>query len=114
MSQTKDFKNILADAGISILEREEARSGGSAFVAYMVDDHWIHVEFMAPNMAESILRLPVNTQSKLFSLLVQFVPNVGDQFRLTNTEGDDRKERGARIIRVAPDNPKDVSLFVTR
>ncbi len=109
----QDLKEVMAATGISEQQREEARSGESVFLAYTVNGRTVHVELTAPNMTDSLLRLPVELQTSLFAFLVNFVPNVGDHFRLTDNHGD-KKGRGVRIIRILAEKPEDISLLVTR
>ena len=110
----KDLKEAMVSAGISEEQREEARSGESAFLAYMVNGRTVHVELTAPNMTDSLLRLPVELQTRMFAFLVNFVPNVGDHFRLTDGHSGDKKGRGVRIVRILAEKPEDISLLVTR
>lgn len=114
MDNVKDLKEVMAAAGISDKERNDARSGESAYVAYQVNGRAVHVELTAPNMTESLLRLPVELQTRIFACLVNFVPNVGDHFRMTNDHYGDNKGRGVRIVRILADKPEDISLLVTR
>jgi len=110
----KDVKELMAEAGINEEQVDAARSTESVFLSYTINGRPVHVEIIAPNLAETLLKLPTSTQASLIAVVLNFVPEVGDHEVLVDDHGNGKKHRGARIIRIRSDSDEEINLLITR
>lgn len=111
---TKDVKELMTAAGVNEDQVDAARSTDSMFLSYVINGRPVHVEIIAPNLAETLLRLPTDTQASMIAVALYFVPEVGDHEVLVDDHGNGKKHRGARIIRIRSDRDEEINLLITR
>ncbi len=102
---------LMEEIGISKEEADNIPKDVSQYLEYDVDGdgELLYVEICAPNLCVSLLAMPVSDQKKFFGALLKRVPEVGDQLIIT-----DRKQRGARVVRMKGVPPAANNLLLTR
>jgi hypothetical protein len=110
----KDVKELMAEAGVNEELVDAARTTDSVFLSYVINGRPVHVEIIAPNLAETLLKLPTSTQASMIAVALNFVPEVGDHEVLVDDHGNGKKHRGARIIRIRSDSDEEINLLITR
>jgi hypothetical protein len=110
----KDVKELMQEAGITEEQVDAARSTESMFLFYQINGRPVHVEIIAPNLAEAMLKLPADKQSNLIAVMLNLVPEVGDHEVLVDDHGSGKKHRGARVIRMRSDREEDINILITR
>lgn len=111
---SKDVKELMEEAGITQDHLDAARSTESAFLHYLIHGRPVFVEVIAPNLVETLLQLPYDDQAKFMAVILNLVPDVGDQEVIVDDHGDGKKRRGARVIRMKSERDKFINLLITR
>ncbi len=110
----KEVKELMRQAGITEEQVDAARTTESVFLSYQINGRHVHVEIIAPNLAEAMLKLPTCKQSNLIAVTLNLVPEVGDYEVLVDDHGNGKKHRGARVIRMRSDREEDINILITR
>lgn len=107
------IQRLMEMSKITEQEMVDARDTEGKFVSHSINGRAVHVEIMAPNIADVLLGLSTANQLKLFTAMLNLVPNVGDQDVITDDRGD-KKSRAARVIRTRCESPEGIGLLITR
>lgn len=109
---TTDIKNILRQVGLTSDYIDAATESESIYLAYDIGTP-VTVEIIAPNLADTLLRLDPEDQTEVISVIARLVPEVGDHEVIVDEQGG-KRQRGARVIRMRSDDEQEVSLLITR
>lgn len=110
---SKNVKKLMEEVGITEDVVDAARSSESIFLSYLIEQKWVRLEVIAPNLTEALLQLPPELQEKMVAVLVGLVPEVGDS-EVLEDDSDHKKRRGARIIRMKSAVAGEINLLLTR
>lgn len=103
----------MEEIGITEEVVDAARAGESIFLSYLIEQKWVRLEVIAPNLTEALLQLPPELQEKMVTVLVGLVLEVGDS-EVLEDDSDHKKRRGARIIRMKSEKEGEINLLLTR
>jgi len=109
-----DINYLLEHAGISQDRVDAARDIESIFLSYSVQGRTVHVEVIAPNLAEALLKFSAEEQARVIAVLLNLVPKVGNKAFIVDEHDGGKKRRSARVIRIRSERDEDISLLITR